>query len=333
MAAKTVAKPIENDLEGALAVAEVSSITAPEREALQGLVEELRRIDERAQLAITTVTQAIKTQAVVAKGRALLEVERRLEGFTEENRNSRLLPLLRELGGPDERTAKTWMAAALSVESNAYLTGGEDFLLNFTPQVLTKLQELPESKRADLIEEAQTGKTKITAKKIKEVAAQPDTQRDATAEALEKANQEKERLVKELEALKRDMTVVTDDPEYQRVLAAQQKAVEQVTDLEEKYEELKKEARAYKQQAFETAKKLEEVSSNEEAEAEEAKRVRIRKISSTLPNRIPDVLADIQRFHAEEKDFDPEVRGIIINQIKTLAAFIIPNYVNSQTDL
>lgn len=303
--------------------------TAEETLALQGLVEELRRIDERAELAITTVTQAIKTQAVVAKGRALLEVERRLEGFTEENRNSRLLPILHNLGGPDERTAKTWMAAAISVENNAFLVGGEDFLLNFTPQVLTKLQELPESKRADLLEEAQEGKTKVSVKKIKEVSEQPDTRRDVAAEALEQANAERDRLAKELEALKRDMTVVTDDPEYQRVLAAQQAAVDQVGNLEEKLEELKKEARAYKAQAFESAKKLDELTASDEHDASEAKRIRIRKISSTLPNRIPDVLADIQRFHADEKDFDSEVRQIIIDQIKTLAAFIIPHYVDS----
>jgi hypothetical protein len=68
------------DLGTALAVSEVSSVTIDERSALEGLVEELRRIDERAELAIQTVSQAIKTQAVVAKGSALLNVERLLKG-------------------------------------------------------------------------------------------------------------------------------------------------------------------------------------------------------------------------------------------------------------
>lgn len=315
--------------ETALAVADDSSITVDEQQALQELVEELRRIDERADLAITTITQAIKTQAVVAKGRALLTIERRLEGFTEKNRNKRLLPMLEELGGPDKKTAKTWMAAALSVENNAFLAGGEDFLLNFTPTVLNKLAALPESKRAEMIEDAQSNDTKISSKQIDEVAVQADTVRDKAAEDLEVALQEKERLTAELEALKKDMTVVTDDPEYQRAVAAQEKAVQQAIELEDKLDEAKKEARLYKQQAYEATKKLDDVKHDDEQQEVEAKKIRIRKISSILPNRIPDVLADIQRFNAEQKDFDPEVREVIITQIKTLAAFIVPNYVNS----
>lgn len=315
--------------ETALAVADDSSITVDEQQALQELVEELRRIDERAELAINTISQAIKTQAVVAKGRALLECERRLEGFTEKNRNKRLLPMLEELGGPDKRTAKTWMAAAMSVESNAYLAGGEDFLLNFTPTVLNKLAALPESKRAEMIEDAQSNDSKITSKQIDEVASKPDTVRDKAAEDLEVALKEKDRLTAELDALKKDMTVVTDDPEYQRAVSAQEKAVQLALELEDKLEEAKREARVYKQQAYDANKKLDEVKHDDEQQEVEAKKIRIRKVGSVLPNRIPDVLADIQRFNAEEKDYDPEVREVIINQIKTLAAFIVPNYVQT----
>ena len=317
------------DLGTALAVSEVSSVTTDERAALEGLVEELRRIDERAELAIQTVAQAIKTQAVVAKGRSLLEVERRLEGFTEENRNDRLLPLLADLGGPSEREAKTWMAAAMSVEQNAYLAGSEDFLLNFTPTVLQKLNNLPESKRADVIEEAIKEDTPPTAKKVKAVAQQPDTKAEKAEEELAEAVSERDRLTKELEALKRDMTVVTDDPEYIRVRESNEAAAKQVNDLEEKVEELKKESRTYKQQAYEANKKLGDIEQSTEEQEEEAKKIRIRKISSTLPNRLPDLLADIQRFHNEESAYDDEVREIITNQIRMIAAFIIPNYVES----
>lgn len=316
-----------------LVVAEDTSITIDETSALEGLVEELRRIDERAELAINTITQAIKTQAVVAKGRALLNLERQLVGFTPENRNERLLPMLEELGGPDQRTAKTWMAAAMSVEQNAYLTGGEDFLMNFTPTVLTKLGALPEGKRADVLETAQkNGKKKVSAKEIDAIAKQPDTVKEKTEEQLEEALAEKTRLTEELEALKRDMTVVTDDPEYQRAVTAQEEAVSQALVLEEKLEEAQKEARIYKKQAYEANKKLEDHGEASDEQEAEAKKIRIRKIGSTLPNRIPDVLADIQRFHAEEKDFDPEVREIIVTQIKMLAAFILPNYVDAETN-
>lgn len=305
------------------------SLTVDEQSAIVELVDELRRIDERADIAVNTVTQAIRTQAVVAKGRALLQVEKHLEGFTEENRNERLLPMLASLGGPDERTAKTWMAAAISVEQNAFLAGGEDFLLNFSPAVLSKLHALPAGKRADVIEDAVENGTKVTAKKVKEVAAQPDTKAEAAEEQLTAAKAEAERLSLELEALRRDMTVVTDDPEYQRAVAAQESAVAQCEQLEGQVEELKKEARTYKQQAYEANKKLGEVEQSTEEQEAEAKKIRLRKISSTLPNRIPDVLADIQRFYSEQKDYDSEVQEIIVDQIKTLAAFIVPHYVNS----
>lgn len=317
------------DLGTALAPSQVSSVTTDERTALEGLVDELRRIDERAELAIQTVSQAIKTQAVVAKGTALLNVERRLQGFTEENRNERLLPLLADLGGPSEREAKTWMAAAMSVEQNAYLAGGEDFLLNFTPNVLQKLNTLPEGKRADVIEEAIKEDKPVSAKKVKEVAEQPDTKAEKAQEELAVATSERDRLTKELEALKRDMTVVTDDPEYIRVRESNEAAAKQVESLENKVEELKKEARTYKQQAYEANKKLGDIETSTEEQEEEAKKIRIRKISSTLPNRLPDLLADIQRFHNEESSYDEEVREIITNQIRMLAAFIIPNYVES----
>lgn len=325
---KTKSVPLE-ELGGALEVSQVSSVALDERAALEGLVDELRRIDERTELAIQTVTQAIKTQAVVAKGRALLEVERRLEGFTEENRNERLLPMLASIGGPSEREAKTWMAAAMSVEQNAYLTGGEDFLLNFTPTVLQKLGSLPESKRADVIEQAVKDDKPVTTKQVQEVAKQPDTKAEKAAEDLEAAVAERDRLAQELEALKRDMTVVTDDPEYQRVLNANKAAYKEVEKLESNLEELKKEARTFKLQAYEAQKKLGEMESSSEEQEAEAKKVRIRKISSTLPNRLPDVLADIQRFHGEESEYDSEVRKIIIEQIKMMAAFIIPHYVES----
>jgi len=324
---------LEKSSTTAMVVAQNTSITVDETSALQGLVDELRRIDERAELAINTITQAIKTQAVVAKGRALLDLERKLIGFTPENRNDRLLPMLEELGGPDQRTAKTWMAAAMSVEQNAYLTGGEDFLMNFTPTVLTKLGALPESKRADVLETAQkNGKKKVTAKQLDAVAKQPDTIKEKTAEQLELALAEKYRLSQELDALKKDMTVVTDDPEYRRAVTAQEEAVSQALVLEEKLEEAQKEARIYKKQAYEANKKLEDHDDASEEQEAEAKKIRIRKIGSTLPNRIPDVLADIQRFKAEEKDFDPEVREIIVTQIKMLAAFILPNYVSAEED-
>lgn len=325
---KTKSVPLE-DLQTALAVSEVSSVTTDERTALEGLVEELRRIDERAELAIQTVSQAIKTQSVVAKGHALLNVERSLEGFTEENRNDRLLPLLAGLGGPSEREAKTWMAAAMSVEQNAYLAGGEDFLLNFTPTVLQKIGNLPEGKRADLIEEAVKEDTPPTAKKVKAVANQPDTKAEKAVEDLAVAVSERDRLTKELEALKRDMTVVTDDPEYIRVRESNEAAVKQVNSLEEKVEELKKESRTYKQQAYEANKRLGDIETSTEEQEEEARKIRIRKISSTLPNRLPDLLADIQRFHNEESSYDDEVREIITNQIRMIAAFIIPTYVES----
>ena len=325
---KTKSVPLE-DLQTALAVSEVSSVTTDERSALEGLVLEFKRIDERVEEAIKALCQAMRTQAVVAKGVALLNVERSLEGFTEENRNQRLLPLLAELGGPSEKEAKTWMAAAMSVEQNAYLAGGEDFLLNFTPSVLQGLNQLPEGKRSDLIEEAVENNKPVTQKKVKEVAKQPDTKAEKAEEELAAAVSERDRLTQELEALKRDMTVVTDDPEYIRVRESNDAAAKQVESLAEKLEELKKEARTYKQQAYEANKKLGDIETSTEEQEEEAKKVRIRKISSTLPNRLPDLLADIQRFHNEELSYDDEVREIITNQIRMIAAFIIPNYVES----
>jgi hypothetical protein len=148
------------------------------------------------------------------------------------------------------------MAAAMSVEQNAYLAGGEDFLLNCTPTVLQKLNTLPEGKRADVIEEAVKEGSAPTAKKVKAVAEQPDTKAEKAEEDLAAAVSERDRLTKELEALKRDMTVVTDDPEYIRVRESNEAAAKQVNTLEEKVEELKKESRTYKQQAYEANKKL-----------------------------------------------------------------------------
>ena len=117
---KTKTVPLE-DLQTALAVSEVSSVTTDERSVLEALLAEFKRIDERVEEAIKAINQAMRTQAVVAKGVALLNVERSSEGFTEENRNQRLLPLLMELGGPSEKEMKTWMGSLLPIAISGVL--------------------------------------------------------------------------------------------------------------------------------------------------------------------------------------------------------------------
>ena len=296
---------LDTDLAGALAVTESTDIDVAFDKCIEQARADIRAIDEKAEFAIQVVTQSIRTQASVAKGKVLLQLRERfdqipaLEGKWSEFLDSEDI---------NSKAASRWMAAAKLVKDQGE-TYGEDFLLNFGAETLTKIHSLPGVIKEAVLEDAADTGDIPTQRELNEITSNPKTK---LAKAME-----------QMEALAERQS----DPERSDKLKSNDRATEKK--LEETIEQLKSQIAEDKIKSEMEAKEKERITAELELlkyDDDAAREQRIKRVSNTLIVSIPAVLSDLQKYIAEKDHYDGKTTKSLDDSIETLVNYLKPLY-------
>lgn len=288
-------------------------------QAFEAAKAEIQRIDERAEYAIQVVTQAIRSRATISKGIVLLNLKEQFKNNPELD--GQWTSFLSDLG-VHHSLANRWMTAASVVQENAG-DFGVDILMEFSPHALAELPRLPQPMAKAVLQEAvETGKPK-TIKEVQALATAPTTKRFKTLEELEALASEKDNL-------KEQLSQVDEDSEDAAVLSSQLKALEnRERVLQQEKDALKEEideANRQKAQLAEEASALRKELTNLKFDEDAARIQRVKRISHSLPNLLPQALADFQRYLAEKSFYSIDSRQAIDAQAKALLEALKKHY-------
>ena len=289
--------------------------------ALQHAEAEIARIDERAEIAIQVVTQSIKTQAAVAKGKILLEIRENyshLEGFSKN-----IEKFAARIGVPAS-TIRNWMAAASAVTKHENVFGKE-FLMEQPATSLAMINTLPEKIQDAVMEDSLDNGRVPTQKELKELSSQTSVKLMKAEEKLTEVKEKAEASAEDWEMVKSDPDIKPDSEEYQYLHSAHQAAKKSLEVLNGQISQLKADLVGEKAKA-ESAKKAQE-KLNEEIESLKfddtaAREQRIKRISATLTINIPQILSDLMKFTAEEDLYLDNYKDAIRQQMVQLHTYL-----------
>lgn len=293
--------------------------------AIQQAKDEITRIDERAEFTIQVLTQAIRTQAAVAKGRVLLQLRERFDQAPElEGKWTALLDDL----SISNNTAYQWINSAKVVDTASPIFGDE-LLLNMSPAALHKIHQLPTEAKLDVLEQAeQTGKAP-TVKEVTAVAQKPEVKLDKATEDLIAARARRQAAKEAYDNVREDPEIGSKDPEYKRIQNAADHAERQVQRLEETIEQLRSQIAEDKIKAEQQAKEAERLNSELDLlkyDDTAAREQRVKRVGNTLIVQLPAVLSDVQKYIAEKEHYDTRVVSSLDSSIETLINFLKPLY-------
>lgn len=282
---------------------------------------EIARIDERAEIAIQVVTQSIRTQAAVAKGRLLLDIRDKyahIPGFTKS-----LEEFSKRIGAP-ATTIRNWMAAASAVAKHENVFGTE-FLMEQSASSLARMNGLPEKIQVAILEDSVDEGKLPTTKEMKEIANTTSVKIMSAEEKLQEALIKKKNAEEDWELAKNDPDCKPHSEEYVHMRSALQVANTSVDTYKQQVEQLKADLVGEKAKA-ESAKKAQE-QLNKEIESLKfddtaAKEQRIKRISATLTINIPQILSDVMKFVAEENEYQDSYKTAIREQMVQLHTFL-----------
>jgi hypothetical protein len=289
--------------------------------ALAKAEEELKRIDERAEYAISIVSQAIRTRAAVEKGRVLLSIKEKFNTLPEFDGK---FHEWMKLAGVSISHAQKWMNAARVVD-DATPIFGENLVMNMGVSTLDGLHRLPTEAKVEVLCTAEeTGKAP-TEKEVRAIAQKPETKLTKAQELLAEARAKRDEKRELVEEVKADPEINYKDPEYSKAFVEASKAEARVVELEGQVEEFRLLVRTEKAKAEAEAKarasaeaELESLKFDDEA----ARQQRIKRIQSTLTVQIPQVVSDIQKYRAERDHYDEEYRIALDTLIKDLQSYL-----------
>ena len=289
--------------------------------ALAHAESEIARIDERAEIAIQVVTQSIRTQAAVAKGKLLLDIREKyahIPGFTKS-----LEEFSKRIGAPPT-TLRNWMAAATSVAKHENVFGTE-FLMEQSASSLSKMHSLPDKVQTAILEDSVEDGKLPSHSQLKEIANTTSVKIMSAEEKLEEALAKRKTAEEDWELVKADPDIKSSDEEYKHMRASLNVANNSVDTYRQQIEQLKSDLVGEKAKA-ESAKKAQE-QLNKEIESLKfddtaAKEQRIKRISATLTINIPQILSDVMKFVAEEHEYQDTYKTAIREQMVQLHTFL-----------
>jgi hypothetical protein len=300
-----------------------SRVVAAFDEAIEAAKAEIARVDERAEYTITVLTQAIRTQAAVAKGRVLLQLRERFDAAPEYEGMWR--KFLTECA-VSEPVVYQWMNAARTVEAASPLFG-EEMLLQMSYKTLNTIQQLPSSAQADVLATAQETGTVPTIKAVTELAKAPEVKLDKATEDLAAALAKRNAAKQKLEEVKADPEVSSRAQDAAQCAA--NNADITVKRLEETIEQLRSQVAEDKIKSEQAAKESERLNAELELlkfDDDAARDQRVKRVGNTLIVQLPAVLSDLQKYIAEKEHYDTKVVGSLDNSIETLINFLKPLY-------
>ena len=304
---------------------------------------ELRRITERADFALQVVTQAIRTQEAIAKGKVLLALKEAIpEGEWMNFLQREDVPIT-------QATAASYMNAARLFEDAAPIYG-EDMLLNHGAHALASIQRLPLDAKLELLDKAEeTGKPTLL-REAQAVAMKPETKLSKTAELLAEAKAKKQAAKQQLEdpeckgkERKAVAQTVRQQDEYienyenriKQLEAELAREKEHKTELSEGLNEaedsLSQANRKLEQAQKELAAALEEAHGLR-FDGETAQAQRISRVGNALMLALPQTLSDVQKYVAEREHFAEKVQQAVDGQVKTLMSYLQEHFAYAQNE-
>ena len=264
-------------------------------------IAEIQRIDEKADFAIKVVTQSIKTQATVAKGRVLLPLNEVL------GNNGEWLKFLAEIDIKKE-TAQSWINAAKLVEGSKDLVG-EEFLFEFGGGALDRIATLPAVIQEAVLEDCVESGKPMGVLDVKELSKQPTTKLAGALERLEEV------------ALRKDDPTRNAD-QKRRDTESEAKLLDTIEELKSQIaeEKVKREQQQAEQERL--ADELELLKYDDTAAREQ----RVKRVSNTLIVGVPQLLSDLQKYVAEKDHYDTKTQKSLDDSLDTLISFLKPLY-------
>lgn len=278
--------------------------------AIEQAKSEIAAIDERAEFAISVVTQSIRTQATVAKGKVLLALRERFDQAPELEGK---WDLFLEDISLKRATSQHWMNAAKAVAENAEKCG-EDFLLGFGGNALSRLHTLPSAVKEAVLEDALEAGEPLREKDIVEVAQKPQTK---LAQAMERLEAKADRIGELNDGA---------DPDYRCEKANLNIETKQLTDTIETLKSQIAEDKIKAEMADKESERLNAELDLLKFDDDAAREQRTKRVASSLIVSIPAVLADVQKYIAEKDQYPSKTSKSIDETLETLVTYLKPLY-------
>ena len=291
---------------------------------------ELQRITDRTEFALSVVTQAIRTQEAIAKGKVLKQLR-------DEIPDGEWLKFLnREDVRLSHQTSLNYINAAQLVEDAAPLYG-EDMLLEFGATTLSRIHTLPTDAKLALLDKSEETGEAPTNREITAINKRTETKLSKTAEQLAEAKQRKEEAKAAGEKGKYDHAVQSIKKYEDRILqleselAREQEHKQELSDgLTSAEDDLHTATKKLEEAQAELAKALEE-SHSLRFDADTARQQRVSRVGNQLILTIPQLLADLQKYVAEYEFFSENVQNAVGDQLKTLMSYLDEHFKDHQT--
>ena len=292
---------------------------------------EILNIGRKADAAIKQIVAQIKGRATLEIGKKLCEI---YDHFNDRNLDG--LPGWRnyvESCGVNYRSAQVYISAARAVDTYNFLFG-DDYdpaaIYQIADGALSKLtRSLPSERALEIMYDVANGGSVPTEKELTKEANKPEVKLTKKQEDLQAAKEKLAQRKQKYEEVKADPAILPTDAEYIEAVQLVKNLKFSVTRQEAQIEKMKAEIAESKAREA----RLQEERAAMEAELEAmkfddaaAREQRVKRISHTLPNLIPQALADLQRYIAEKVHYEPEVQKGIDDQVKTFISYCKEHY-------
>ena len=289
--------------------------------ALQQAEQQLKQIDNNAEVAISMVTQAIRTRAAVEKGKVLREIQ---DNYGHLSSFDGTFGDWLKDQGIEYTAANRWMNASRMCEDGSTIFG-EEMMMSFSSKALSKMHTLPAEAKLDLLEQAEATGKPPTIKEVTAVHDKTETKISKAAELLQEARAKRQEAIKDWEETKANPEIKSGTEEYTNALSAAKRAEARVEELQTRINDLQTQLGQEKSKAAseaEARRRTEEELEKLKFDDATVRANRITRIQSTLTVHIPQVQSDIQRFKAEYQHYPEEYQLAIDTLVKDLKSYL-----------
>lgn len=290
-------------------------------EQLNNAANEFNRINQKEELALRAVTQQIKTQAAIAKGKVLLTLQQQIpkgEFMNFLQRPDIDLPYT---------SANRYMVVAKQFEEVADLAGGE-YASMFSSTALTNLGALPAKRKQELVEEFATrpeSDAVPSAKEIKAVSDQTEIKLEKASEELEAAQAKRLNAEEQLAELKAQGGNSSSEG-YQELHTEKASANRSIEKLENKLNQLQKQLDQEAVEKERISKEVEMLKFDEVA----ARQQRVNRVGNQLILTVPALMSDLQKYVSENEYYSNEVQTAVNGPITNLLSFLQQHFEYAQ---
>ena len=295
---------------------------------------ELQRITERTEFALSVVTQAIRTQEAIAKGKVLKQLR-------DEIPDGEWMKFLnREDVALKYDTALGYINAAQLVEDAGPLYG-EQMFMQFGAGTLERIQQLPVDTKLEVLDKAEEEylenpeKFKAPSRaSIEKLSKTPEVKLSKTAEKLAEAKERKANATSGRDKADADKAIKQFEArilQLESELAKEKEHKMELSDgLTSAEDDLHTATKKLEEAQAELAKALEE-SHSLRFDEDTARQQRVSRVGNQLILTVPQLLSDLQKYVAEYDYFPENVQIAMGDQIKTLMAYLDEHFKPAET--